>query len=119
MTKMRIVVLSVLLLSVLYSPSCVPAQSPKSIGLKVILDMHAGTEKYITPSSAQVNVSRSTSASGPGIDITIQPGKEGYPGVNIKSEGAAWNLALPARSPRYSDIPMDVNLVMRSSRTRS
>lgn len=46
------------------------------------------------PSSAQVSVKPSDDAAKPGSVVTITPGEEGYPGVEIKPQGyLVWNLA--------------------------
>jgi beta-glucanase (GH16 family) len=62
---------------------------------KPLLDVAAeGAEKRLTPSCEQVTVARSSDAAAPGLIVTIQPGKEGYPGVNLKPDGAAtWDLS--------------------------
>ncbi len=67
---------------------------PVPVSTKVLLDvMQQGAEKRLTPTSEQVTVARSQDHSTPGLNVTIQPGQEAYPGVNVKPEGAAWNLS--------------------------
>lgn len=53
-----------------------------------------GTEAKLVPNdAAQVVVARA--ANGSGIDVTIKPGANGYPGISIKpeGEGAVWDLS--------------------------
>ena len=71
----------------------VHAQAPSPAVPKVILEMKPGDEKRLVPTSEQVGVTRSLTATTPGLVVNIQPGKEGYPGVSLKPEGAAWNLS--------------------------
>lgn len=79
---------------------------------KVLLDMKEGAEKRLTPSSAQVTVSRSTEPVG--IVVTIQPGDEGYPGVSLKPEGEAWDLSkyghVEARVVNIGEKPSSISL---------
>ena len=64
---------------------------------KSLLDVSAeGVEQRFTPdfgSDQQVTVSRSQDAAKPGVVVTVQPGKAGYPGVKLKPDGAAWDLS--------------------------
>ncbi len=54
----------------------------------------AGVVEGVSPTSDQVTVVRSMDSAAPGIVVTIQPGKEGYPGINVKPVGAAaWDLS--------------------------
>lgn len=68
------------------------ADGPAPPGQKTLLDLSAGAEKRLTPTSAQVTVARSPDVA-PSVTVTIQPGAEAYPGVSLKSGGAAWNLS--------------------------
>jgi beta-glucanase (GH16 family) len=54
-----------------------------------------GVEARLKPSSSQVTVARSTDPAAPGINVTIAPGNEGYPGVSLLPEGESkvWNLS--------------------------
>lgn len=52
-----------------------------------------GAEKRIAATSMQVTVSRSTDDKAPGVVVAIRPGKDGYPGISISPEGAAWDLS--------------------------
>lgn len=58
-----------------------------------------GIESRFVPSfdsTEQVSAARSTDAAAPGVNVTIAPGKAGYPGASLKPEGgkdAVWNLA--------------------------
>ncbi len=58
---------------------------------KPLLEMKEGAEKLLTPSSAQITVTRSTEPAS--VIVTIAPGEEGYPGVSLKPEGGAWDLS--------------------------
>ncbi len=53
-----------------------------------------GVEKRFVPSSGDVAVVRSHDPAASGLVVTIQPGKEGYPGVRLKPDGAdKWDLS--------------------------
>lgn len=44
----------------------------------------------------QISAARSTDPAAPGVNITVLPGKSGYPGINLKPEGmegSYWNLS--------------------------
>src|SRR5438309_8645873 len=69
------------------------AESPTPSAPRVLLDMGDGVEKRVTPTSDQVTVARSPDLAAPGIAVTIQPGKEGYPGLKLKPEAAPWDLS--------------------------
>src|SRR5690242_8400591 len=58
---------------------------------KPLLEIKDGAEKLLAPSSDQVAVTRSTEPSG--VVVTIQPGKESYPGVSLKPENGVWDLS--------------------------
>jgi beta-glucanase (GH16 family) len=61
---------------------------------KPLLDLAKdGIEKRFAPSSDQVGVARSADPAASGVVVTIKPGKDGYPGVDLKPEGGAWDLA--------------------------
>jgi len=52
-----------------------------------------GSDTKTGPSSTQVTFSASAEGSSAGaIDVKIEPGKEGYPGVSLKSPTAVWDL---------------------------
>jgi beta-glucanase (GH16 family) len=68
------------------------ADTAPPAGTKTLLDMGEGAEKRVTPTSSQVTVTRSEDAAAPGIVVTIAPGKEGYPGINLTA-GAPWDLS--------------------------
>jgi len=59
-----------------------------------ILDMKAGVESRLKANADNVRFSRNVNAATPGIDVTIKPGKEGYPGVNVRPPLNAWNLSV-------------------------
>jgi hypothetical protein len=54
--------------------------------------MREGMEKLLVPSSEQVTVTRSQDPAAPGLIVTIQPGKDEYPGVTLKP-AAPWDLS--------------------------
>lgn len=61
---------------------------------KTLLEMGPGAVKRLTPSSAQVTVTRSADTTAPGTIVAIAPGTESYPGVALKPEGGApWDLS--------------------------
>ncbi|MCW3095146.1 MAG: glycoside hydrolase family 16 [Chthonomonadaceae bacterium] len=53
--------------------------------------MGSGVEKRVSVSSGQVAATPIQGALG--LQVTIQPGKEEYPGIGIKPVGGPWNLA--------------------------
>jgi beta-glucanase (GH16 family) len=83
---------------------------------KVLLDMGEGSEKRLTPSSEQVVVMRSTDPAAPGLIVTIQPGKEGYPGVSLTPEGGAWDLSafghVEARVVNTGEKPLSLSMAV-------
>lgn len=114
MAKLRSLLPAALLLSLIgFLPSAC-AKVPVSPSQKPLLDMSAGVEKRLTPTSSQVTVARSRNPAAPGVVVTIQPGQEGYPGVNIKPVGAAWNLSafghVEARVVNTGTTPLSVAL---------
>ena len=91
----RVVCLSLLLFGVAASAADKPALSmagSRRADVLSLLDMGAGVEKRVSVSSGQVSVS-STEPNAPGLQVTIQPGKEEYPGIAVKPTGAPWNLS--------------------------
>ena len=61
---------------------------------KILLDMQNRPEKRLKVASGQVTVAASQDPAAPGVLVTIQPGKEGYPGVSLQPDGAAaWDLS--------------------------
>ena len=64
-----------------------------AVGPKPLVDFSApGSESRLVPTSAQVTVTRSTT--GAGVDVAINPGPEGYPGIDITpTEGHTWDLS--------------------------
>ncbi|MDQ2733360.1 MAG: hypothetical protein M3Y56_17055, partial [Armatimonadota bacterium] len=86
---------SLLLLTLALSFGCLVAchaQGPVTSPMQ-ILPIADGAEKRLTPSSDQVTIARVPDAAAPGIGVTIQPGKEDYPGVSLKPTGASWDLS--------------------------
>ncbi|MCW3053315.1 MAG: glycoside hydrolase family 16 [Chthonomonadales bacterium] len=91
----RVVCLSLLLFGVAASAAekpTLPIAGSRRADVLSLLDMGAGVEKRVSVSSGQVSVS-STPPTASGVQVTIQPGKEEYPGIAIKPAGAPWNLA--------------------------
>lgn len=58
-----------------------------------LLEIKPGSETKLRPSSAQVTVARSSGDASPGIDVSVQPGADAYPGVSLKPESGAWDLS--------------------------
>ncbi|HEV7401831.1 MAG TPA: glycoside hydrolase family 16 protein [Chthoniobacteraceae bacterium] len=77
-----------------------------------LLEMKAGAEGRLTPSSKQVTVTGPATA--PGVVVAIQPGNEEYPGVRLKPEAGAWNLSkfghIEARVVNLGEKPLALNL---------
>jgi beta-glucanase (GH16 family) len=51
------------------------------------------TTARVSASSAQVTFKPQTNAPGGQLDVAVLPGKEHYPGISIKPQGAVWDLA--------------------------
>lgn len=81
---------------------------------KTVLEMRAGVEKRLIPSSDQVSVARSQDAGEPGVNVTIQPGKDDYPGVRVTPEGAPWDFSkfghVEARIVNTGTRPLSLSL---------
>ncbi|MDQ3813514.1 MAG: hypothetical protein M3347_06135, partial [Armatimonadota bacterium] len=92
MTRFRIL-LTAALLSAIHVLPAARADEPTSPASKPIIDMSDDGLKRLTPNSDQVSVALSQDPAAPGIIVTIQPGKEGYPGIHIKPDGAPWDLS--------------------------
>ena len=90
MAQLRQIFVSAVLL---LSAALVCSQAWAAPAPKGLLDLGVGAEKRLTPTSDQVTVARSLSPAAPGVVVTVQPGKEGYPGVAVKPEGGAWDLS--------------------------
>ena len=96
MNILRLIVAAALLpLAVQLPPASRAADQPSSAP-KPLFDMR-GTASLpasgVAPTSAQVTVTRSPDPATPGLVVTIQPGKEGYPGLTLKPPGGLWNLS--------------------------
>ena len=96
MNILRLIVAAALLpLAVQLPPASRAADQPSSAP-KPLFDMR-GTASLpasgVAPTSAQVTVTRSPDPATPGLVVTIQPGKEGYPGLTLKPPGGPWNLS--------------------------
>lgn len=108
MPKFGFLACAALLSLALYWLPAAHAQSTKTL----LPMVDAG--KRVAPTSAQVIVARSQDLAAPGLVVTIQPGPEGYPGISIKPEGAAWNLAafghVEARVVNLGAKPLSLSL---------
>ncbi len=89
MLKRHSLLIAALGFSVFASLPSVFAQTAPAMKL---LEIREGVEKRLKPTSPQVMAVRSQSSTSPGIEVTIQPGSDSYPGVHIKPESAVWNL---------------------------
>ncbi|MDQ2799679.1 MAG: hypothetical protein M3Y13_08570, partial [Armatimonadota bacterium] len=87
MPKFGFLTCAALLSFALYGLPAAHAQATKTL-----LSVNVDAGKRIAPTSHQVTVARSQDLAAPGLVVTILPGPEGYPGINIKPEGAVWNL---------------------------
>jgi beta-glucanase (GH16 family) len=91
-----------------------PAQTTRSESAKTLLDMSQVVQKRLVPTSDQVTAVRNQDPVARGLTVTIQPGKDDYPGLNIKPEGAAWNLSafghVEARVVNTGTKPLSVAL---------
>lgn len=66
----------------------------ESAATRDLIDVAApGSEKRLAPSSSQVSVDPSTDLEKLGVIVSIAPGKDAFPGVSLKPESGAWNLA--------------------------
>ena len=77
-----------------------------------LLEMKAGAENRLSPSSKQVTVTGPATA--PGVVVAIQPGNEEYPGVRLQPDSGTWNLSkfghLEARVVNLGEKPLALNL---------
>jgi beta-glucanase (GH16 family) len=62
-------------------------------GQKLITFSADAAAHQISASSDQVAFKVVTDPTGGHLDVTIPPGKEGYPGIAIKPDGATWDLS--------------------------
>jgi len=87
------------------------AEGPSKPLLAVSAD---GVGNRLAPTSDQVTVARSQDPNAPGLVVTIQPGKESYPGTDLKPEGASWDLSafghVEARIANTGAKPISVSL---------
>lgn len=114
MTKFRIFINTTLLLLAVSFLPVVRAQVPALPASKMIVDRSEGIEKRLRPTSDQVTVARSNDPAAPGIVVTIRPGDEGYPGINIRPDGTAWDLStfghVEARVVNTGATPLSIAL---------
>jgi beta-glucanase (GH16 family) len=67
------------------------AQAPTALPL---IDFSAaGAEQRVSATSDQVTFTRLPGSAGGKLNVSIRPGKESYPGINIKPAEAAWDLS--------------------------
>jgi beta-glucanase (GH16 family) len=70
-----------------------PSASVAAVPAFPLVDLKAASvESRFTPTSNEVSVTHSQDASTPGVVVTIQAGKETYPGVHFRAEGSPWDL---------------------------
>ncbi|MEI7727981.1 MAG: glycoside hydrolase family 16 protein [Verrucomicrobiota bacterium] len=86
----------------LLTPALLAQPAPATVpGVKLLFDLSAkgaaDADSRLVPSSAQVTFARSQDPNAPGLTVTIQPGKEGYPGINLKPPGNVWDLSAYGR----------------------
>ena len=62
-------------------------------GLPLVNMASPNIQQCITTNYDQVSFALSHDPKAPGIAVTVHSGKEDYPGINIKPEGAVWNLS--------------------------
>ncbi|HEY8967040.1 MAG TPA: glycoside hydrolase family 16 protein [Candidatus Methylacidiphilales bacterium] len=85
-------------------------------GLPLIAPTAEGLEGRFGTSSAQLAVTPSADAAAPGVNVTIQPGTDGYPGVTFKppAGSAAWDLSayghVSARLVNTGEKAIGINL---------
>ena len=83
--------------SALAQPAATPPAASAALDDPLINLSAEGIAKLVSPqagSEKQVTVARSKDPAAPGVVVTIAPGKQGYPGVNIKPGGAEkWDLS--------------------------
>lgn len=96
-------------------PSYAQAPLPAvSTATRALLKIGADSEKQLIPSSEQVAVVHSPDAAAPGLIVTIQPGKDEYPGVTLKPTGASWDLSafghVEARVTNLGSKPLPLTL---------
>ncbi|MGB8355431.1 MAG: family 16 glycosylhydrolase [Chthoniobacteraceae bacterium] len=95
-----------------------PAQCDPPAPLPLVNVASPDVGKLLTPQSgseAQVTTAPSADPAAPGIVVTIQPGVSGYPGINIKPEGApVWDLSkyghVEARITNMGDKNLSLSL---------
>lgn len=94
-----ITLIAPLLLSLVTQARCESAASSAqtTAGFAIFDAAAKDADKRLQPAEGmqdQISVARSADASTPGVEVTIQPGKAGYPGVTLKPDGAeTWDLS--------------------------
>jgi beta-glucanase (GH16 family) len=96
MHAIRNLIASIAILHCLLLGSAGAADGPAAAG-KALLDVtpgNASLAKCLAPSSVQVTADASKDPAATGVLVTIQPGKDNYPGLAIKPDGGApWDLS--------------------------
>ena len=73
-----------------------------------------GAEQHVAASSDQVTSRAAADSAAGALDVTILPGKEGYPGITIKPKDTAWDLSrfghIDLRLRNTGDKPIVVSL---------
>jgi beta-glucanase (GH16 family) len=93
MKRLCIIVAAAVLLPLIHLAAPANAADATPGATQAILDLKTDVENHLAPSSGQVTFVKSQDPAAPGIEVTIQPGKEQYPGINLKPAGTAWDLS--------------------------
>ena len=67
-----------------------PTKPPRTQSL---LDLSQGFEDRLKPNSNQVTFTISKDAKHPGLNVSVHPGKQDFPGLNVKPPKGTWDLA--------------------------
>ena len=106
MTKLRFIAA---LLFCLFAATRVHAQNAASRVVDAATDL-----ARIKPSSAQVSVALDANAPPAGIVVSIAPGEEGYPGIDINAPDGAWDFSpfghLEARLKNTGTKPISISM---------
>lgn len=91
-----------------------PAWSETPSPGKSLLVSGAPAEIGITPTSPEVQVERNNEGGMDGLSVTIQPGKETYPGIHYKPADGSWDLSsfghVQAQAVNLGKKPVTLNL---------
>jgi beta-glucanase (GH16 family) len=72
------------------SLACVSAADPPDLPL-IDLSTEASVARFVPSTASEVTVARAEGM--PGVVVTCRPGKDSYPGISLKPEGAYWDLS--------------------------